>query len=56
MELVFIAENEMTKHPNCKECNKEIWGISHIKYTLGVERPVLLHSVCYERLLYKIKE
>lgn len=39
------------KRPICEECNKEIWGISHIKFTLGVEKPVLLHAVCYERLL-----
>lgn len=39
------------EHPNCSLCGKEIWGISKIFYTLGVELPILLHSVCYERLI-----
>jgi len=41
----------MTEHPICRECGKEIWGISHIQFTIGVELPTLLHSVCYEILL-----
>jgi hypothetical protein len=40
----------MTEHPLCKECNKEILGIAKIQFTIGVELPTLLHSVCYERL------
>jgi hypothetical protein len=40
----------MTEHPLCRECNKEIWGISHIKFIIGSELPTLLHTVCYERL------
>jgi hypothetical protein len=40
----------MTEHPLCQECHKEIWGISHIQLTMGVEEPTLLHSVCWERL------
>lgn len=41
----------MTKEVHlCKECGKEIWGISKMVFTLGVELPTLLHSVCHERL------
>jgi len=40
----------MIEKPLCKECNKEIWGISKIWFTLGIELPTILHSSCYERL------
>jgi len=46
----------MITHPICNQCGKEIWGISHIKYTLGVEAPITLHAVCYEKLMEKISE
>lgn len=36
--------------PPCTYCDKEIWAISHIKYTIGVELPALLHMDCYNRL------
>jgi hypothetical protein len=40
----------MIERPLCTECGKEIWGIAKIQFTIGVELPTLLHSVCYERL------
>ncbi len=41
----------MITHPLCRQCGKEVWGIAKILYTLGVEMPTVLHSVCYEQLL-----
>ncbi len=47
-ELINIKE--FINYPKCIECEKEIWGISHIRFTIGMEHPALLHSVCYEQL------
>ena len=35
---------------NCKLCDKEIWAIVKTTERIGVEKPVYLHAVCYERL------
>lgn len=46
-----VTHPQIESHPRCKECGKEIWGITKIVYTIGVEFPINLHTVCYERLL-----
>lgn len=45
-----MTDARFTVRPLCKECNKEIWGISKVFETMGTEKPTYLHSVCYERL------
>ena len=44
------GEMNEIQRPACTECGKEIWGISRMLFTIGVERPSLLHAVCFERL------
>jgi hypothetical protein len=34
----------------CAVCAKQIWAINTVSYKLGVEKPVHLHAVCYDRL------
>lgn len=40
----------MITRPPCAECGKEIWSIAQVFHTIGVELPIHLHAVCYERL------
>lgn len=35
----------------CANCGKQIWSINDVLYKKGVEKPVHLHAVCYDRLL-----
>jgi hypothetical protein len=40
----------INKPYTCKECSKEIWAFNDITTKPGVEDPIILHAVCYERL------
>jgi hypothetical protein len=50
MTDITTPENSLVKYPKCAICAKEIWGIVDIRYTIGTERPKVLHAVCFEEL------
>lgn len=50
MSDITTENDNFARNPPCKLCDKQIWGIAKITFTVGTEKPTLLHTVCYERI------